>query len=278
MRALVRPGMVVLDAGAGTGVLAMLAARRGARVHAVESMPVAELARELCSANGLADRITIHRADLCALAPVEPVDLVIGDWLGCFLVDDRMLPAVAAAGRWLRPGGRFAPARVGLQLAPVGNLTISSLDVFASPFYGLDLSAAVAWGTRSCYLASLGPDTLLAAPVAYHDFVPPGPPSPFDRTLRFILGRAGCLRALAGWFVADLAPGVTLSTAPGIDTHWGQHLFTLPEVAVAAGDSVTVRLWLDEAEDLWRWQGEVVRRGHPALAFDLCSDEWHGRA
>lgn len=82
VREVVRPGDIVLDVGAGTGVLSMLAARAGAaRVHAVESMPVAELATELVAANGLADLVQVHRADLVEMARLEPVDRVIGDWM-----------------------------------------------------------------------------------------------------------------------------------------------------------------------------------------------------
>ena len=52
IEAVVRPGDVVLDVGAGSGVLSMFAARAGAaRVYAVEQTSMAVLAQELVAAN-----------------------------------------------------------------------------------------------------------------------------------------------------------------------------------------------------------------------------------
>src|SRR5262245_9474085 len=81
IRRLVRRGDVVPDLGAGTGILSLLAARRGAaRVHALESMDIAEIAQNLISENGFSNIITVHRADAREHPPVEPVDLVVSDF------------------------------------------------------------------------------------------------------------------------------------------------------------------------------------------------------
>ncbi len=93
IRRLVRPGDVVLDLGAGTGILAMLAARAGAaRVHAVESMPIARLAADLVRENRLGDRVTVHEADATSLAPVERRTR----W--CRISSARRVPGVVAPG------------------------------------------------------------------------------------------------------------------------------------------------------------------------------------
>jgi SAM-dependent methyltransferase len=279
LRRLVRPGDVVLDLGCGTGVLAMLAARRGARVHAVESMPVVGLAAELARKNGLADRITFHRADALALAPVEPVDLVVSDFLGCFLVDDNMLPAARAAARWLKPGGAFAPARVRLELAPVADVALAELEIFDEEPLGLDLAAARPYALGLVYRVCLAPSALLAPAARYHDYSPTEEERPFDRALCFRFERAGLLRGLAGWFVADLAPGVALSTEPGVETHWGQLLFPLAAVPVAAGDRLEVRLALLPLDGVpsWRWEGELHRAGAASHVFSLDEEEWLGQ-
>jgi SAM-dependent methyltransferase len=259
IRALVRPGDVVLDLGAGTGILALLAARAGAaRVHAVESMPIARLAAELARENRLDDRVTVHEADATRLDPVEPVDLVISDFLGCFLVDDDMIPAMAAAGRWVKPGGRFCPATVRLVVAPFGDLAFAPIDDLADGFYGLTFHAAHRRAVATAYRADLPAGQMLAPPARFAEYVPPAPDAPDGPELRFTL-RAGRLRGVGGWFEADLAPGVVMTNAPGTETHWAQHFFPLPETAAEAGDVLAIRIDVRGAE--WTLAGELGRRG-----------------
>src|SRR5215510_11173790 len=58
----VRPGDVVLEIGTGSGVLAVAAARAGARrVYAVEASDIAEVAERVFAANGVRDRVTLIR-------------------------------------------------------------------------------------------------------------------------------------------------------------------------------------------------------------------------
>lgn len=268
IRRLVRPGDVVLDVGAGTGILSLLAARRGAKsVHAVESMAIAELARTLAQANGLDDRITVHRADARALDPVERVDLLVSDCMGRFLVDDGMIAAIAAAGRWLKPTGVCCPSRIDLLLAPVGGVRLRGVEAFREPFYGLDLSPARAVALDYCYHGVFGPEMLLAAAEHFHRWVLPEPPAPFHRALRWRLERAGELKALLGWFSAELADGIVLDSGPGRHSHWGQYVFPVEPVAVQPGDVLTFVVRLDPslASPEWIWTG-AVRRGPELVA------------
>jgi SAM-dependent methyltransferase len=272
IRALVRPGDVVLDLGTGTGILAVLAARAGAaRVHAVESMAVAGLAREVAAANGVADVVFVHRADAVELEPVEPVDLVVGDFLGRFLVDDEMLDAVVAAGRWLKPGGRFCPSRVCMYLGAVGNFALPQVDRFEVPVLGVDLQPGRRHAQAWCYPATLGREQLISNPAEYGLLEPPDSPVPADGEVLLRIERGGQLRGVAGWFEADLATGVVLTTAPGHNTHWGQILFPIPRIEVEPGDHLRVRVMSRVEENAWAWEGELTRRDQVNLRFDMVS-------
>ncbi|MCB9598126.1 MAG: 50S ribosomal protein L11 methyltransferase [Sandaracinaceae bacterium] len=71
-------GRTVLDLGAGTGLLSMLAARAGARrVYAIEGSSTADLAAELFARNGLEDRVTLIRGLSTEVDLPERCDLVV---------------------------------------------------------------------------------------------------------------------------------------------------------------------------------------------------------
>jgi len=118
-------GKVAFDVGTGTGVLAFLAARRGARVVATDSEPRAvACARENAERLGLAGRVEVREADLF---PDGRADLVLCNppWIPA----DAHTPLERAV---YDPGGRFLSGFLaGLRdhLAPEGEALLVLSDL-----------------------------------------------------------------------------------------------------------------------------------------------------
>ena len=142
----VRRGDIVLDVGAGSGILSMFAARAGAaRVYAVERTPIAGLAEQLAAANGVADTVTVIHGDVIDIELPEHVDVIVSEWLGGFGIDEGMLaPVIVARDRWLKPGGVMIPHSVTAWTALVHDRYLADMIAFLreDPF-GLKLEVLV---------------------------------------------------------------------------------------------------------------------------------------
>ncbi|MBI5511114.1 MAG: 50S ribosomal protein L11 methyltransferase [Deltaproteobacteria bacterium] len=267
-------GKVVMDVGAGSGILSLFAAQAGAaRVYAVEATPVAECVRTLAKANGFADRITVLQGTVQHLTLDSKVDVIVSEPLGVFLVHERMLDAyVIARERFLKPGGRMFPSAATLFLAPFSDgVAHSGWEGWAhfweqTSFYGCDLSAMARAARADAFaMPVVGPMTapsLMAAPVSHAvDFcrVSTAELARMRIPLAFEIETGGTLHGLAGWFDASLSGSVadvTLTTSPHAPkTHWYQTrlLFDRPAV-VAPGE---------------RLEGQILLTGNDACSYDI---------
>lgn len=143
--AVMAPGKRVLDIGTGSGLLAMLAARAGAQhVYACEqNRMLAETAREIVAANGLADRITVFSLPSAELDSERDlgggVDLVVSEILSDNVFGEGVIQSLEDARRRLcLSGAHFLPTRVTARISlanatppdPIGMVQGFDLSLF----------------------------------------------------------------------------------------------------------------------------------------------------
>lgn len=255
LREVVRPGDVVLDLGAGTGLLSIFAAQAGARrVYALERTAIAGFARQMVERNGYADVIEVRQTEGEDATLPEKVDVIVSEWMGGFGVDENILPAlVMMRDRWLRPGGVIVPGRVTAILAPAELPDFDDAIAFwRSKPHGVDMDLIAAATTNETFHSQteLTPDALLASPLPMWSHDPltttlEEADQPFVANLSFVATRSGMMSALAAWFTAEMTTGgEVLSNAVGLPpTHWGRTLFPLERpIELAAGTRFDVEL------------------------------------
>lgn len=225
---------VVLDIGTGSGLLAMMAARSGAKqIVACELLrPMAEMARRIISRNGYEDRITVLDKQSNELIVgkdlSEPASIVISEILDVSLIGEGVIPSLRHATRHLaRTDAKIIPAaakvwgmliewpseRVINPVSEVCGFDFKDFDLFRNPHMHVPFDA------------ERNKHRVLSEPfeIARFNFRNPPEFSEEDHvdTLTVAATQSGTAHAVTVWFDLDLDGEISISTREETNlNHW----------------------------------------------------------
>ncbi|XP_064625239.1 histone-arginine methyltransferase CARM1-like isoform X2 [Lineus longissimus] len=231
---------VVLDVGAGSGILSFFAIQAGAKkVYAIEASSMAQQCEALVHNNKLSGKIIVVPGKVEEVDIPEPVDVIVSEPMGYMLFNERMLESYLHAKKWLKRGGNMFPTKGDLYVAPFTDDALymeqfsKSNFWYQQSFYGVDLSGlrndAIKEYFRQPIVDTFDVRICLAKPYKHTvDFLTTQEEelSTIDIPLTFTLHQSGTVHGLAFWF--DVAfcghtQTIWLSTAPTEPlTHWYQ--------------------------------------------------------
>lgn len=249
IRRAVTPTSRVFEIGTGAGLLAMMAARAGAReVVTCEFNPaVAEVAREIIARNGFADRITVltkHSGSVTIEELGGRADILLSEIVDDSILGEGVLPAHEAAIRdLLKPGGTVIPAW-GIIRAALVDTDMADAS-YLDHVDGFDVRAFRKLINHSNKISSNDPHIRLASDAIdlfRFDLADPAASLAATTTVS-LTASGGPINAVARWIALQLDDETRYENCPnaGFRACWEIPLFPLADpVDLAAGTPFAV--------------------------------------
>lgn len=272
---------VVADIGTGSGVLAMIAVKLGARkVIAYEFAEVGALAQRLIKLNRLRNIELIPMRSTEIIEP-ERADIVVSETLGNYALEEFLVETMNdAKARHLKPGGVLIPGRLEQVVAPViAPRCRDELVAWERIGRGLDFGPASAMSLNNAYVRTFPAAELLdgGRTAAIWDRLDFHVRNRFARkgAAEWRIAAPVTVHGLAVWWSAELVPGVVLSTSPlAASTHWEQlFLPALTPIGLKAGETLGVKVRSHSSEEggtdlAWGYRVRTAQ-GKQRVAQDL---------
>lgn len=232
----VKPGDVVLDAGAGSGILAFFAAAAGARkVYAVEAEEaLADRLRANVARNRLERVVEVVCRDVRSLTLPERVDVAVAEMIDTWLLDEHQVPALNA----LRAAGTLDSKTRVIPHRYQAFVEFGGVDFHC---YGFDLPFPVHdWPDADDRVWHPLPFRAVSEPVTvfdadFRDRVDPA----FEAAVSVVPTVSGVINAVRLSGVVHLGEGVSLRDTPAFN---GNKILPIAAVPVTAGKAVTFRI------------------------------------
>lgn len=269
---------VVLDVGAGSGILSLFCASAGAAmVYAVEASNIVDLCNEIVKCNKMEDKIKVIKGKIEDVElPVEKVDIIVSEWMGFYLLHESMFDSVLfARDKWLSDSGMMIPSHATLYLTPVNmSKYVTENFRFWENAYGYDFSPIQTISMTSTLqqpvIECIEPKQCMSDPEIVHEFdlltTKVEDLKSIQNNLTFKMTKTGLVHGFAAWFdvyfgspTVSIPPSVsgqdlprvhlvTLSTSPMVEaTHWKQTIVFIPvSASVDEEDSLSCVLELTQ--------------------------------
>ncbi|MFM7084163.1 MAG: 50S ribosomal protein L11 methyltransferase [Hyphomicrobium sp.] len=242
---------VVADIGTGTGLLALMALKLGAReVHVYETSPeMAQLAQAIFKKNH-AKNYYLYPCRSTEMMDPPKVDLIVSETLGNYALEENIIETLNdARKRMLKSGGKIIPSKIVQYASPVISPRIADeLAAWARVGYGFDLAPAYSKSLNNIYVRKFALKELLTKPKTGNvwDIVDLTVPQKQNRQghTTWTLPRDHMIYGFAYWWEAELCKNVKMSTSPDLPpTHWEQLYFPLEKpLSAKKGDKVTLEV------------------------------------
>jgi protein arginine N-methyltransferase 1 len=210
------------------------------------------------------------------------VNAVLADLLGHMGFEAGVFQVYEQARKWLAPDARVMPSSVTISAAPVEHPEgYRDAHFWSAPVAGVTLDPVLRWSLNTGYPFKFDARQLLSTGRVSAVFPTIGAPAMLALGGDVTIARTGTMHGVAGWFSAEMAPGVALTNDP-VARHLDRRHVYLPltcAVDVQPGDRVSIRLRIRPADMLLGWTVEVrsaagtFRESHSTLEGMLLTRE-----
>jgi protein arginine N-methyltransferase 1 len=286
LKKLVTPDSVVVDIGTGTGILALLAGRLGARkVYAIEPSDAIQFGRRVAAQNGLDGRVEFIQGLSTQVQLPEKADVIVSDVHGVLPAHQGSLFSIMdARDRFLASGGCLIPARETLWAALVEATTLheQTVGVWGRDVFGIDMTAIGSTAANTWHKSRLQPQNLVTGPQCWATLDYAVLRSPHVRgTAAWEIRERRTAHGIAVWFDWDGADGVAFSNSPlsGERHIFGQAFFPWPEpLELCPNDEVRVQLRSDfvGSDYVYGWE-TIVCGNDGSMKAALRQSDFFGR-
>ncbi|KAJ3683365.1 hypothetical protein LUZ60_013592 [Juncus effusus] len=242
---------VVLDVGAGTGILSLFCAKAGAKhVYAIECSQMADMAKEIVEANGFSNVITVIKGKVEEIdLPTAKVDVIISEWMGYFLLYENMLNTVLyARDKWLVSDGLVLPDKASLYLTAIEDSEYKEDKIeFWNSVYGFNMSCIRKQAMMEPLVDNVNPDQIVTNSQLLKTMdiskMSPGDDA-FTAPFKLIAQRTDFIHAIVAYFDVSFTKCHKLmgfSTGPrSKGTHWKQTVLYLEDaISMCEGEALT---------------------------------------